>query len=131
MIDNETKAFIEEALFYMPDFEHMWSEIQEMYKRLGFTDVIPDDERIREYRWITTQLRRYISAKEPEVLQGDSILEMVQIVDGLIGKADEFGNNRMGVVYTFLRDNWLYQLRNGLSQMYLDQKEIEQEDDDE
>lgn len=107
-------------MFRAKDFEGMWFTLKSMYSDLGFTDDITDQQRIDEYKWIVQQLRKYMFSKQDEILACDNLTEMVAKVDDLIGKADEYGDERKKVVYNFLRDHWLYELRNHLSNMIMD-----------
>lgn len=102
-------------MFQARDFETMWYAIMAEYKELGFTDDIPDHEMIEEYTWITQQLRKYMFSKQDEILGCDSLEDMVAMVDSLIGKAGEYGDERKKVVYNFMRDHWLYEVRNHLT----------------
>ena len=100
--------------FHLPGFYDMWYSIQERYENMGFQDDIPDDVRIKEYKWITQQLRKYISRQENIVLGHDSIDDMIEEVKELIGKAPEYGSSRQEIVYNIMRDSWLIEIYRGL-----------------
>lgn len=115
-------------MFQARDFETMWYAIKDEYTDLGFTDVIPDQERVNEYKWITQQLRKYMFTKQDRILECDSVVDMVAMVDQLIGNADEYGDERKKVVYNFMRDHWLYELRNHLVDLV---EELNRQEEDE
>lgn len=120
-------------MFRANDFEAMWYVLKDQYDNLGFSDQMSDQQRVDEYKWIVQQLRKYMFSKQDDILGCDSVDEMVARVDDLIGRAEEYGDDRKHVVYNFVRDHWLYELRNHLSNMLIDMFSIEadKEDDDE
>ena len=117
-----------ELLFRAADFESMWNALNNMYQYLGFTDKISDQQRIDEYKWIVQQLRKYMFTKQDSVMSKDTVEEMIDVVVGLIGKADEYGRERKDVVYNFMRDHWLYEVRDTLMSMLVD---VDEEEEDE
>lgn len=112
MVDDKTRDLLAEGLFRSPDFENVWMECKNMYETLGFRDNISDEEMIAEYKYIAQQLRKYIFTKQGEILRHSMYDEMLQEVDNLIGKAPEYEVTRAGIVYNFIRDHWLYDIRN-------------------
>ena len=118
-------------MFQARDFETMWYAIKDEYKDLGFVDSIDDKTRIDEYTWITQQLRKYMFSKQDEIMGCDSLEDMVAKIDSLIGKAGEYGDERKKVVYNFMRDHWLYEVRNYLvdliASISIDEEETEDE----
>lgn len=112
MVDDKTRELLAEGLFRSPDFENVWMECKNMYENLGFRDNISDEEMIAEYKYIAQQLRKYIFTKQGEILRHSTYDEMLQEVDNLIGKAPEYEVTRPGIVYNFIRDHWLYDIRN-------------------
>lgn len=123
MIDNNTRDEIEVALFRMKDFEGMWLELKNMYEYLGFTDELTDEQRISEFKWITQQLRKYISTKQDKVLSCETIEDMVAVVENYIANAEEYGSTRPMVVYNFMRDHWLYEVHDGLVNFFMNYEE--------
>ena len=126
MVDQSVKEVVQ-GLFRSKDFESLWFIIKEQYKELGFSDVLSDQERIDEYKWITHQLRKYMFGKQDDIMSCNSVDEMIAKVEILIGKADEYGDERKKVVYNFMRDHWLYEVRNSL--VYILQT-LEEENDE-
>lgn len=132
MIDPGIKGNIQ-LMFRAKDFEGMWFNLKNWYEQLGFADAITDQERIDEYTWIVQQLRKYMFSKQDDVLACDSVEEMIEVVDSMIGNAQEYGADRRHVVYNFVRDHWLYELRNHLGNWmielsgYIEDKEDEDE----
>lgn len=118
-------------MFQARDFETMWYAIKDEYKDLGFVDPIDDQTRIDEYTWITQQLRKYMFSKQDEIMGCDSLEDMVAMVDSLIGKAGEYGDERKKVVYNFMRDHWLYEVRNYLVDLIVSVSVDEEETEDE
>lgn len=118
-------------MFQARDFETMWYAIKDEYKDLGFVDPISDQTRIDEYTWITQQLRKYMFSKQDEIMGCDSLEDMVAMVDSLIGKAGEYGDERKKVVYNFMRDHWLYEVRNYLVDLIASVSVDEEETEDE
>lgn len=118
-------------MFQARDFETMWYAIKDEYKDLGFVDPISDQTRIDEYTWITQQLRKYMFSKQDEIMGCDSLEDMVAMVDSLIGKAGEYGDERKKVVYNFMRDHWLYEVRNYLVDLIVSVSVDEEEMEDE
>ena len=99
-----------------------------MYDILGFRDVITDAVRIDEYKYIAQQLRKYKFSKQDQVLSCDTVEEMFNVVENLIGNAAEYGDSRKEIVYNFLRDHWLLGVYNTLGQVLMANNE---EDEDE
>lgn len=130
MVDEQVKQMIM-LMFQARDFETMWYAIKDEYTELGFTDVIPDQERVNEYKWITQQLRKYMFTKQDRILECDSVVDMVAMVDQLIGNADEYGDERKKVVYNFMRDHWLYELRNHLVDLVAELNRQEEDEEGE
>lgn len=118
-------------MFQARDFETMWYAIKDEYKDLGFVDPIDDQTRIDEYTWITQQLRKYMFSKQDEIMECDSLEDMVAKIDSLIGKAGEYGDERKKVVYNFMRDHWLYEVRNYLVDLIASVSVDEEETEDE
>lgn len=116
-----------ELLFRAADFETMWMAVGNMYQYLGFTDKISDQQRIDEYKWIVQQLRKYMFTKQTTIMEKESIEDMLAAVESLIGKADEYGRERKEVVYNFMRDHWLYEVRDTLVSMRSDDEDEEVE----
>lgn len=133
MVNDQLKQGIM-LMFQARDFEGMWYAIKDEYHDLGFTDDLPDQVRIDEYKWITQQLRKYMFTKQDDIMKCDSVEAMVTMVDDLIGKAEEYGDERKKIVYNFMRDHWLYEVRNHLMNLIERinmQKELDDEREDE
>ena len=111
MIDETTKSSLASTVFKSPDFEAVWAECLGIYKNLGFGDY-NDDDMIAEFTYVAQQLRKYVFTKQDVILNHDSYEDMLAEVDTLIGKAPEYGSCRKEVAYNFLRDHWLYAIRN-------------------
>jgi len=119
MVDPKLKEQIA-FMFRARDFESMWYLLSEQYTRLGFTDPLTDQQKIDEYKWIVQQLRKYMFSKQDAILSCNSIGEMIDAVDAMIGNSAEYGEERKKVVYNFMRDHWLLEVRNYLSNMFID-----------
>lgn len=130
MVEQELKNQIL-YMFRSSDFESMWYVCKKMYENLGFTDVT-DQEKIDEYKWIVQQLRKYMFTKQDEIVNLNDLDEMMDHVELLIGRAEEYADERKKVVYNFMRDHWLLELRNHLLQLQLMTGEfVEPEDEEE
>ena len=127
MVDEKTRQIMTDGIFSAPDFEGMWMECRAMYENLGFRDNITDAEMILEFKYISQQLRKYIFSKQDEILSKDSYQDMLEVVEGLIGRAKEYGDSRREIVYNFMRDHWLLSLHNILS-MLMSNEEKEEAD---
>lgn len=95
----------------------MWFICKATYENLGFTDAT-DQQKIDEYKWIVQQLRKYMFSKQDPIIGCKDLDTMINAVDGLIADAAEYGDERKVIVYNFMRDHWLYELRNHLVQLW-------------
>ena len=117
MIDPNMKELMANALFTMNDFEQVWLEIDQLHGNLKLDGFLDSEEKIGEYKYITQQLRKYMASKRNEVLEKNTLQDMVAYVEDLISKQREYGDTRKDILYNFMRDHWLVQLYNVLSQM--------------
>lgn len=108
------KQIIEQAFFQDEAFEQTWIEMKQEYETLGFRDRLTDEELIAEFKYIAQQLRKYKFSKQDQILNHDSVEEMVAEIGELIGRAPEYGNSRKEIVYNFMRDHWLVNMHNTL-----------------
>ena len=111
MVDDQIKEMLANTLFKSPDFETVWTECKMLYENLGFRNY-NDEDMIEEFTYVAQQLRKYVFTKQSDILSHDTYEDMLAEVDNLIGKATEYGSNRQNVAYNFLRDHWLYTIRN-------------------
>jgi len=131
VVDQDTKDMLASALFIDSTFEGAWMEIKQEYESLGFHDEITDEEMIFEFKYIAQQMRKYKFSHQDQILAKDSYEDMAAEVEGLIGKAEEYGKTRKEIVYNFLRDQWLYNLYNMLVRMsQMNDPDNYEEDDD-
>ena len=129
MVDDATRQNVM-LMFRARDFESMWFSIKDIYDNLGFTDALTDQQRIDEYKWIVQQLRKYMFSKQDQVLSCDNVEGMINTIDSYIASAEEYGDERKKVVYNFMRDHWLYEVRNHLVGMLMDMElNVEEEDE--
>ena len=130
MIDEGLKQQVL-LMFQARDFESMWFICKSMYENLGFTETT-DQQKIEEYKWIVQQLRKYMFSKQEQIISCKDVDEMIAEVDTLISKAAEYGDERKSIVYNFMRDHWLFELRNFLMQLWQEsQITVEYENDEE
>lgn len=127
MIDSNMKELMANALFTADDFEQIWMELNQLNEALKFEDYWDDEERIKEYKYVTQQLRKYMASKRNEVLEKTTLQDMVAYVEDLITKQREYGDTRQDILYNFMRDHWLVQLYNILSQMAAADETTEEE----
>jgi hypothetical protein len=113
---NIDKNIVINAFFQDDAFEQTWMDIMQEYQNLGFRDQITDEEMIAEFKYIAQQLRKYKFSKQDQIVNHDTMEEMLAEVEELIGKAPEYGNTRKDIVYNFLRDHWLIAMYNVFQQ---------------
>ena len=102
-------------LFQMADFRSMFDIIRNEYDRYELGSGLDDDTKIQEFKYITQQLRKYMASKQDLILNHGGDLEgMRDEIDNLINKAPEYGDERKELIYNFMRDQWLLELRNGV-----------------
>ena len=123
MVDDNIKTIMSDGLFSYDDFEQSWMDLNQLYGQLGFSDNLTDAERIKEYKYIHQQLKKFIGSKRGEVLACNSIVEMVNLVEQMILRQREYGDTRADIAYNFMRDHWLTGLYNVLSQMAVSEVE--------
>lgn len=128
MVSNDVKQIMSDGLFSYDDFEQAWADLNSMYEQLKFSDPLSDEQRIKEYKYVHQQLKKYIGSKRGEVLACDNVIDMVNVVEQMILKQREYGDTRADIVYNFMRDHWLTGLYNVLSQMAV--SEVEDEEDE-
>ena len=127
MLTYEDKEWIIDRFFRLKSFEDLWFDIKQTYESMGFTDRIPDTEKIEEYTYISKQLRKYVSTKQDIVLAKDSAGDMALVIEDLISKADEYAATRKELVYNVLRDHWLI----AAYEAFLRLAELEDDDEEE
>jgi len=121
------KALMIQAFFQDQAFENTWADMKHEYETLGFRDNISDEIMIAEFKYIAQQLRKYKFSKQDQIVNKESVEDMMHEVESLIGKASEYGNTRAEIVYNFLRDHWLIDMYNALARV----KEFGYEEEDE
>lgn len=113
------KSLIINAFFQDDSFEQTWMEMKAEYEALGFNDEISDEQMIAEFKYIAQQLRKYKFSKQDQIVGHDTLQEMADEVESLIGKAPEYGDKRPEIVYNFMRDHWLVNMYNSMAQAIL------------
>ena len=118
-----------EAAFRMVGFSHMYNVIHAEYKMRELGTDVDDQTRIAEYKWVCQQLRKFMSSKYDQVLDhGGDLDGMKREVEYIVSNLNEYGSDRKGLVYAFLRDQWLMELWDAINALIGDD---EKEDDDE
>lgn len=132
MLDEKFEQIFDQT-FQTPDLATMWPELSGWYKGLGFTDPISDADRIEEFSWIMTQIRKYIGKKHDVLYEaknkGPMYLE-AEIEDS-IAKAKETAEDRKHLVYNMIRDEWLINLLNLVREQSADDREAGKDVEDE
>ena len=128
MVSNEMKELMANGLFSSGTFEQIWTDLNQIYEQLGFQDKISDEQKIKEYKYIAQQFRKYIGSKKSEVLGCESIEDMCGVMENLILNQREYGDIRADIAYNVLRDHWLAGVYNVLTQMAV-QDNGEEEDE--
>jgi hypothetical protein len=131
MVDEALKQQVM-LMFRARDFESMWFICKTTYENLGFEDA-SDQQKIDEFKWIVQQLRKYMFSKQDAIIGCKDIDTMISAVDGLIADAAEYGDERKVIAYNFMRDHWLFELRNYLVQLWQESMmpEVPEEDEEE
>lgn len=115
-----------ENQFTLVDFVSMWPIIDEVYKRLGLGELLSDDERIAEYKYINEQLRKFVfKQREPVMSHGGDLDGMLNEVTELAGRIQEYGDERKKLVYGALRDQWVIGLHGAIMALMSDDGEEE------
>lgn len=128
-MEAEFKAAVDQ-MFVAPSFVRMWGQIHLRYMQMGFTDHLSDGERIKEYKYITEQYRKFVFKSKGEVMKLTDDPETVQgWVDSKLATLQEAPTDRKALVYATFRDDWLTDLYNTAS-MELVEREGFKEDED-
>lgn len=119
-----------ELAFQPRDFQAMWFVLNNKYSSLGFHDDISDGIRIQEYKYIVQQLRKYMASKKDVILYDCSSPEdMSDVINHLIGNGSEYAEERKEIVYNFVRDDWLMELRGYVATFIFEHDDAEEEDE--
>lgn len=107
---NQLKVELMENAFQPRDFQGMWFVLNAKYEALGWKDVISDEQRILEYKYVVQNFRRFLSNVKDEILECTTVDEMADTIEGMIDRAAQYGDTREAIVYNFVRDDWLYEI---------------------
>ena len=111
LTDNE-RAIVE-SQFRLTDFRTMFDILNSLYEAMKFHDDLSDAERIAEYKYVTQQLRKYISGRQVAILDcGSDLDKMLLTVESWLSDAPEYGDDRKTLAYNFLRDEWILETYN-------------------
>lgn len=106
------------------DFVSSWSNLHTTYEQLGFTDVIPDNERIKEYQWIISQMNRHLGRMRSALLP---IKEASDALDYMREHMKPKGvidiTDRKSLAYQTLRQAWMARMAMAFSEMVAEQRE--------
>jgi hypothetical protein len=128
ILTDEERQYVEGS-FALTDFRSMFDIINNVYESLKFRDNITDSERISEYKYITQQLRKYISGRYDTIAAcGSDLNMMLSTVERWLSDAPEYGDDRKNLVYNFLRDQWLIETYNNIKWL-MDKRAEESEDE--
>lgn len=128
ILTDEERQYVEGS-FALTDFRSMFDIINNVYESLKFHDNITDSERISEYKYITQQLRKYISGRYDTIAAcGSDLNMMLATVERWLADAPEYGDDRKNLVYNFLRDQWLIETYNNIKWL-MDKRAEESEDE--
>lgn len=109
MIDmTADNAEMIESWFDVKDFIGLWPDILNRYTSMGFTDPLTDEQRIREFSYISEQLHKYVSRKHKDFMAcKDNLPMMLSKIDNALNTAREKADSRKEIVYISMRDDWL------------------------
>lgn len=114
-LDEETRKQVE-SLFHMASFQDMYAAIHRVYSDLDLGEGLADEERIREYKYVTEQFRKYLASHQDQVLaHGSDFDGMLQEMRRLMAQASEYRTTRKELVYAFLRDKWIAEATNAIA----------------
>ena len=96
----------------VPSFVSLWPEIDRVCKELGFTDVLSDIERIKEYKYISDQLGKMASRCYSKFwpMRNDKEKLLANIEDSMNTRSSVNADERKKVVYLTMRENWYVSL---------------------
>ena len=111
-IDKVTIDDVEMCFTAPNDLVSMWPQIKSYYEEgFGFTDPIPDKDRIAEYAYICREYKKYVNKKRAEVMRfKDDLYQMERTVASIIAKPQEYSTDRKTLVYQAMKDAWLWTL---------------------
>lgn len=116
------------GFFRMRDFRTMWDIIYNEYETKHLGTSLDDAEMISEFQYITQQLRKYISNHQDQILDhGADFDGMLEEVESLLSNAGEYAKERKELVYTFMRDQWLIELYDGIA--WLKENSLDEEEE--
>lgn len=109
--DEATWKGFKEAMFHQGDIVERWYDISTVIEGFGFDDKLVDKEKIEEHRYITNQLNKFIGTKQEEILVGELDIEKgIEAVRKIISDCQDVKDTRVGIVYAFMRNEWLASL---------------------
>lgn len=128
---SDSEREIVEGAFKLTDFRSMFDIINSVYTGLQFQDKLTDAERIAEYKYITQQLRKYISGRQEPILScGGDLEQMLRTVEAWLSDAPEYGDDRKSLAYNFLRDEWIMETYNRIKFLINERNNVETEEDE-
>lgn len=112
-MNSEAEELVESfnLLFEPEDLVGMWPAIKSAYETFGFTDKISDRDKIDEYKYINTQLRKYIGSNEAKLKKNvGNWIAVSKDVQDIVAKIEDKNDDRKSIVYSYLRNSWLTQV---------------------
>lgn len=111
MTPDEFNTYFDNA-FNMPGFDTMYPDIMERYKLLGFTDPLTDADKLKEAKWITEQIRKFVNTKKaPWHKMLERPEAMLANVNDVIEKSKEYPDNRQEMIYMQIKADWLFNFK--------------------
>lgn len=119
--DSKVQAILN-MVNIVPNFIQQWQAIDSQYKeQFGFGDELTDAERIKEYRLINENYKKYIRTKRKEIIENiDKPIQIIERVNRWLDiepQAPTDGWSRWFIVYTKMSKEWLLVLRDFAKQL--------------
>lgn len=116
------------SMFDDSQFVNYWHTIDNAYKELGLGDGLSDEDRIKEYVYITQQLRKFVSTHKDQILQhGKNYVLMIAEIDKLNSSLPEWDESRQATVYCVIRNAFLQAWANTIYQVVETLSDVEEE----
>ncbi len=113
MDERDELITIADQMLVQPELHREWPRLLDQYSYLGFTDNISDADRIKEFTWIIKELRKLISKQSTVLRNMRNLEETLGYLTALQkrtksgGGGTEYPEDRMHLVYSVMRDDWI------------------------
>jgi hypothetical protein len=106
-IDSETQPL---------DMVASWETLNAIYETLGFKDIILDNDRLDEYKYIIAESNKFLTRVKKKLEATKTLDGMIAVLQNDISVTDTRGlKSRESLAYHKLRQQWLRQAIQQLS----------------